>query len=403
MKKRGAAADDLRRDAEARLESGRPAAADDADARKLLHELQVHQIELEMQNAELRQAWHDVDAARARYRDLYDFAPVGYVSLERGDVIGEINLAGATLLGGEPARLAGKRFGAFVDAGSLADFEGMLAAARAAGEKAVCEVALRFIDGRRCFVHLEALADAGSATCRAAIIDVTPIRAAEADLEHERQIAELSRHLVAAQEAERRRLSSGLFDRAIPNLAAIQLSVRAFADAVREQLTPHAANLLEDIHALLDDTATGIRETCADLHPTVLDYAGLLPALESYARQFMNRTGIAVRLRKKGRRRQRLVADRESALFRIAQEAMTNCANHAAAGQIEIELSTIGRKVTLSIADDGIGFDPASGWAPAQGLQVMRERAEFAGGKFSVASHPSGGTRIAVEFEDMDG
>ena len=78
------------------------------DARKLIHELRVHQIELEMQNEELRKAQVELAESRDRYFDLYDFAPVGYFTLDEKGLILEVNLAGADLLGSERASLIEK-------------------------------------------------------------------------------------------------------------------------------------------------------------------------------------------------------------------------------------------------------------------------------------------------------
>src|SRR5687767_7912510 len=80
-----------------KLEAGRPSAegADASSRERLIHELHVHQVELEMQNRELREAQEHLEASRARYADLYDFAPVGYCTLGPEGEIREINLAGA--------------------------------------------------------------------------------------------------------------------------------------------------------------------------------------------------------------------------------------------------------------------------------------------------------------------
>ena len=88
------------------------------DARKVVHELQVHQIELEMQNEELRQAQGTIIASQERYADLYDFAPVGYFTFDHMGLITEVNLTGASLLGIERGQLSKKPFSLFVAAPS---------------------------------------------------------------------------------------------------------------------------------------------------------------------------------------------------------------------------------------------------------------------------------------------
>src|ERR1035441_6500085 len=101
--------DQLRSRAEARLREQKQlkagVATTGADSRRLLHELQVHQIELEMQNAELRQARDELEVALENYTDLYDFAPAGYFTLATDGTIRQVNLTGAHLVGIERSRL----------------------------------------------------------------------------------------------------------------------------------------------------------------------------------------------------------------------------------------------------------------------------------------------------------
>ena len=103
-------AQDLRAKAEAQLARQPGAAGPARPAAELIHELQVHRIELEMQNEELRRAYVALEAARDRYADLYDFAPVGYLTLDKGGLVTEANQTAATLLGIDRARLVGHRF-----------------------------------------------------------------------------------------------------------------------------------------------------------------------------------------------------------------------------------------------------------------------------------------------------
>ena len=89
------------------------------DIKRLIHELDVHQIELDMQNEELRRQQAESDEAKNRYRDLYDFAPVGYFTFDPDGRIAEVNLTGARLLGLPRSRLIGRSFSQFVEKDSL--------------------------------------------------------------------------------------------------------------------------------------------------------------------------------------------------------------------------------------------------------------------------------------------
>jgi PAS domain S-box-containing protein len=109
----------------------------------LNHELQVHQIELEMQNAELRQSREELETALEQYTDLYEFAPVGYVTLDRTGEIRRVNLAGSRLMGVERSRLMGRRFGLFVTVETRAAFSDFVEKVFAGKSKETCEVGLR--------------------------------------------------------------------------------------------------------------------------------------------------------------------------------------------------------------------------------------------------------------------
>ena len=98
----------------------------DSDAQRLVHELQVHQIELELQNAELVEARAEAEEAVARYTDLYDFAPIGYLTLGVAGEILEVNLTGARLLGRPRSQVTGRRFATFVAAASVPAFNAYL-------------------------------------------------------------------------------------------------------------------------------------------------------------------------------------------------------------------------------------------------------------------------------------
>jgi PAS domain S-box-containing protein len=183
----------LRRRAEEKLdavesgappESAAPRNLAATDALHLVHELQVHQIELELQNEELKQAKAEVETSLEQYTDLYDFAPVGYFSLDENGQIREVNLTGASLLGIERSRLAGRRFPLFVELGSRSDFRAFFARVFSGQEKHICEVALLKTDGPVFWAELQARSVAvppgEPRWCRVTISEITARKRAEA-------------------------------------------------------------------------------------------------------------------------------------------------------------------------------------------------------------------------------
>ena len=188
MKKREstpADAADLRARAEHRLEekSTRSEPNSRADeSQRLIHELQVHQIELELQNEQLQEARADLEAALSRYSDLYDFAPVGYLTLDRDGVIQKVNLTGARLLGIDRARLIGARLGTFVSSECRPIFNTLLREVFASRTKEACDVALcpEHCAAVSVWVHIEAVAfNDGGRECRAVLIDISGRKLAE--------------------------------------------------------------------------------------------------------------------------------------------------------------------------------------------------------------------------------
>jgi len=182
-------ASELRRQAEQRLraqmEEMYPTQAEH-ETQRLLHELEVHQIELEMQNDELRLARQELETSLEKYTDLYDFAPVGYVTLDHAGIIRAANLGGANLLGLERSRLIGRRFDLFAAEEDRAAFSGFLSKVFTGEAEQSCEVLLPKEGNHITFVQIEGQADASGQECRIVLIDITTRRLAE-DALHESQ------------------------------------------------------------------------------------------------------------------------------------------------------------------------------------------------------------------------
>lgn len=211
----------------------------------------------------------------------------------------------------------------------------------------------------------------------------------------------MTRRYVGAQEAERRRLARELHDRVSSSLTAIGLNLGLIKRQIPQDATEKLTKRLSDTMALLKDTMLNAREISHDLHPSALDYGGVIPALEDYGRKFFDHTGIAVLVTGEDREI-RLPVETEIALYRIAQEALTNCAKHADARTVTIALDGDAEYTLFVIVDDGVGFDlDKLGQDREQyglGLLSMRERAEAIGGRLSLESAPGRGMRIQVEI-----
>ena len=182
---RSPAAAETRRRAEERLQQQHLETAQpriEADPRRLVHELEVHQIELEMQNGELRKARDLERAALEKYSELYDFAPVSYLTLDREGTVREANLASASLLGIERSRLIKQRFVGFISAADLPTFTAFLTKVFQSQVSECCEVTLLKEGKASVEVRIEAVVAASGRECRAVLEDITELKRAEAAL-----------------------------------------------------------------------------------------------------------------------------------------------------------------------------------------------------------------------------
>ncbi len=170
---------ELRRKAEKQLKTTLPEACffhGEDETRRLVHELEVHQIELEMQNAELRHARYEMETALEKFTDLYEFAPVGYFTLDQNGVINAVNLAGASLVGGVRSTLIGRHFGQLVAAEYRSVFTGFLGEVLTCQIKESCEVALTNGGSQPVIVQIEAMSTASGQEFRLALVDITERR-----------------------------------------------------------------------------------------------------------------------------------------------------------------------------------------------------------------------------------
>ncbi|HEY6721466.1 MAG TPA: PAS domain S-box protein, partial [Burkholderiales bacterium] len=232
--------------------------------------------------------------------------------------------------------------------------------------------------------------------------DITERKRAEEDLHsYADRLKTTSRRLVEVQEAERRLLARELHDRVGQNLTALGINLSIVAGGLPAGAKPELAARLEECGVLVEGTVDAMRNVMAELRPHALDDYGLPAALRSLATGFSRRTGIQVAF-EGGSPGSDLPKPVDLAMFRIAQEALNNVAKHANAQRVEIAVRRANGHATLSVRDDGVGFDPQridtprpdAGW----GLLIMRERAEAVGARFSLKAGPNSGVQVVVDY-----
>jgi len=166
-----------------------------ADPRRLLHELEVHQIELEMQNAELRQVRDEMEAALENYTDLYDFAPAGYFTLAPTGTIQQVNLTGAHLVGIERSLLVGRSFAQLVSAAHRPAFNAFLKRVFAGEAKPSVDLELPGAGRPLPVVRVSAKRSPTGLDCRAVVVDITEQIRAEATRRRLEVVAATNRKL----------------------------------------------------------------------------------------------------------------------------------------------------------------------------------------------------------------
>ena len=210
------------------------------------------------------------------------------------------------------------------------------------------------------------------------------------------ELRHLASQVIRAQEQERQRVARELHDDTAQVLFAQLLQLAALKRSPVEDV----ARTATDFEEMTVEALESVRRLALELRPPALDDLGLFAALEGLAQRFGDQLGIPVEVHVRGPRT-RLSAEVELVLYRIAQEAMTNVAKHARATRAVIDIDRAADGLSLSVRDDGRGFDesePSKPGAPGLGLGIfgMNERAALVGGTLHIWHRSGGGTEVFV-------
>jgi PAS domain S-box-containing protein len=212
---------------------------------------------------------------------------------------------------------------------------------------------------------------------------------------HEREIRALAASLLTAQEEERRRVSRELHDQVCQQLASLAIGLGGLAAAPPPS---DREKRLKELQAHVIKTSEMTRHIAYQMHPSILDDLGLVASLGSLCREFSERAADIELKFSSGAAHAPVSREVASCLYRTAQQSLENIAQHAAARHVSVALQFRKGTASLTIADDGVGFDIlAVQGQGGLGLIGMAERARLVHAKFSISTRPGHGTRIAVE------
>ena len=393
----------LRRQAEEALRATRRdvAAMPVKEVQQLVHELQVHQIELDMQNEELRRTQLELEAARDRYRDLYDGAPAGYLTLDSKGVILEANLPACTLLGINRKNLLGKPVMQFVVAKDQATCHRHIRDMFNTGVRQACEVDLVPQNNTSIPVRFESLLVPDETRqhprVRTVVLDVTEHKRAEAlALESQQQ---LLRQLILE---ERLRLSHDLHDEILQSLYAIGLGLevgRLDLSTAPDKTEAPLTRSIDELNSVMQVMRTfiGILQSGTvpnnalsgfDLSASLRALAGTLTRLHAWQVRLSIDDAVAAGLSQA----------QNLELLKLAKEALSNSLRHAQATLVQVSLLQRKGSAYFVVRDNGVGFDRDAVSGEGYGLANMAARAVSLGATLTVRSKPQQGTCLVLNL-----
>jgi PAS domain S-box-containing protein len=389
---------DLRRRAEelAQEENLAPEKLSKAEADRLIHGLRVHQIELEMQNEELREAQAKLTEAHNRYADLYDFAPVGYLTLDEWGRITAANLTAASLLKVERSRLLDTYFWIFVVEEERPAFQRLRAN-------------LSNLPQRQGEFHLQVDSDEvrpmllnfsfwqdehGNRICRLSLTDIAELKQAQAKLRH------LTKRLLTTQEEERQRIARDIHDEMGQSLMALKMQLNAAKRGLKRGR--ESWEEFDQAVAFVDVIADQARKICQSLRPGILGDLGLNGALRQLLGEFRKHHGLEV-TEELADMPDLLPPEVQITVYRLVQECLTNATRHGRATRAAVRSYKGDGSLRFICEDNGSGFDLEKVKARDQarqgiGLAAMEERVRLLNGSFTITSAQGQGTHITVSL-----
>jgi PAS domain S-box-containing protein len=365
----------------------------------VVHELQVHQIELEMQNEELLELF----TAKMRYFELFNMAPIGYCTLNSNGLIIEANLASSDMLGVPRTNLKNLPLTNFIfnkDQDSYYFFQKKVLAS---DKQQSCELRMQNTEGKIFWVRLIAFTEQnnlGSSTQKLVFLDISERKTIEAIKAYNENLHNLSEHTLHAREDERKAIARDIHD----DLGQLMTALKIDLSWIKQKIPQSAEFLMPKIDTVIRHIEAGIqsvRDVVAKLRPLILDDLGLKATIEWHSERYLTSSNINNKLIFK--LDEKLLSEELSTLlFRIYQEALTNAIRYSGAKNILISLTQKEDSIILQIKDDGIGITKEQINNPKSfGLIGMRERLRPYAGTLEITGKTGFGTTLKASINNF--
>ncbi len=358
---------------------------------ELAHKLEVHQVELEMQNEELRHAQMALAIAHDRYADLYDFAPIGYFTLDAQGIVTAVNLTGARMLGAARNTLLGRSLSHFIVPSHVDAWYRHIRQALYVDGPGRIELELRSASGEKFHAQLDSTSTQSTGAEQALSVTLTDITI--------RKLAEIDRRIAGtvhdAREVYRRQVARQLHEGLGQLLSALKMELGSLIQPVEPALQGERVRAML---GTLDIALESVRRITADLRPPMLDDLGLGAAIEWLAHDCGRRLGLDIELDLSDP--QTVPDERTStAIYRMAQEIVDDLAGREDVASIALGLSQQGPELVFAVRyrckHDRVGADCLSS---KETVRSLMDRAHLLGGQVEFADRAGRQPKITVRL-----
>ena len=373
------------------------------EEKRLLHELQVHQVELEMQNEEMRGVQTELEESRSRYRELYDFAPVGYITLDKTGLILEANITAADLLNVPRAALLYRYLQSFMDREYADAFHLFLRRPLTPGMKDIVECRLQPAEGTPFEISLNVSGEydlSGKLVrYRVVLVDVSRLKLMERQArETGNRLRSLASELNLSEERTRKTLAGTLHDQVCQTLALARMKLSSALTLPRETAVE---KIVDEVLEMLALAIKETRSLMVEISPPVLHDLGLEAAIDWMAERMSSAHGISIETVKTGDFSD-LEQDLKIMLYQMTRELLVNIVKHSGGRHVLVTVERDAHTIGITARDDGKGFDAGGAGSTTAdngfGLFSIRERLKSYNGSLHIESQKDKGTTVSIRL-----